>query len=183
MKARLMMLLIAAAAVTAVGCGGDSEGSGGSGGDPDVTTVTTSSLSKDAFLKKANAICARGAFQAVEGEPTDGEPAPKTLPERVEVVMVPAFNQVADELQQLGAPRGDEAEIEAIVAALHEDVDSLEQNSASQKALTKLQYEFESSSALAGPYGLYACAYLKRPRTPQESQEAREKRQKEQQNR
>lgn len=179
MNARLTMLLIAAVAIMAAGCGGgDSEGTAADGeGDSAVTTVAASSLTKEAYLKKANAICAEGAFEAVEGEPAGGGPAPKTLPERVETVMVPAFRQVADEVQQLGAPRGDEAKIEAFLAALHEDVDTLEERSSSQKTLAKLQYEFEASSAIAGPYGLYACAYLKRPRTPQESQEQREKRQ------
>jgi len=177
--ARLTMLLIAVVAAMVVGCGGgDSEGSAADGeGDSAVTTVSASSLNKAEFVRKADSICRSGAFEAIEGEPPDGGPAPVQLPDRVETVMVPAFTQVADEVQQLGAPRGDEAEVEAFLAALHEDIDSLEQRSSAQKSLVKLQYEFEGSSELARSYGIYACAYLKRPRLPKTAQELREEEQ------
>jgi len=174
----MTLLLVVAMAAVAVGCGG-SDGdvaSGDAGEDLTSTTVSASSLGRLEFIKKVNVICRIGAFDAVEGGPPSGGPPAKTLPEQVDTVMVPAFTRVADEVQQLGAPRGDEAEIEAFLAALRKDIASLDQNSASQKTLGKLQYEFEASSDLARPYGIRACAYLKRGVTPQRAREIRKER-------
>ncbi len=153
MAARLPKVFAALVAMAALG--------GGCGGDDDSgVEITTSSLSKDAFVKKANAICARGREQALSFVRRSASgPESRIVAKGVEEDVVPAFRQVAADLEALGAPKGDEATIEALVEAMNEGTDKLENGS--PVSLAALAPPFEPSAKLARDYGIAGCAYAR----------------------
>jgi hypothetical protein len=172
---RLTMLLIAALATAAlaIGCGGgDDGGEGGStvsgssnsdssqSGEP---TVTTSSLSKAAFVKKADGLCRLGAEKALSYQSTDPEkanlPEDQLLPEAIEATIAPSFQEVVDQIQELGAPSGDELQVEAFLDALQQEIDVIEERRTSVSSFAKLEALLRRSSALARDYGLESCVY------------------------
>jgi hypothetical protein len=154
--ARLTVLLLAmtAAVALAAGCGGGGDATAGV-----ETTVTASSLSKAAFVKKANVVCRREAQRAISYVPLDrGELSyQEAFDKTLEDAMLPAFRRVVDEIRKLGAPQGDEREVEAFLEAFAEAIDQLEENGASSP--TGLEIPFASSTKLARAYGIDNCGY------------------------
>lgn len=148
MIARLTMLLLIGLGIAAlaVGCGG--------GGDSSTTTITTSSLSKPQFVKQANAICERGRSKFVKS--VSSEPP---FAESIEVVVVPMYEEIIEQIREIGAPKGDAAEIEAFLAAMQEGAETLEAKSASFKTLSDLEPPLEKSAKIAGAYGIKLCAF------------------------
>lgn len=146
-----MMLLVAATAIAAiaVGCGGDDDG----GGDATAaTTVSTSSLTKEQFVKQANAICERERDKILNSETATFEKA-------VTVDLVPAFESIVDELRALGAPQGDAATIEAYLDAMEEDIGSLEDKRRTISSFEEVEPLFKVSGTLAHKYGISNCAF------------------------
>jgi hypothetical protein len=129
---------VALAIVVAVaGCGGS-----GASGD-----TTTASISKAEFIKKADAICAKGGkqslseFLAFEKEnkiPEGKEPTTAQWAEIGTKVLVPALQQQVDEIRRLGSPAGDEAQIEAFLHRGEEAVEKLEENPETAKSPSKV---------------------------------------------
>ena len=154
---------LAIAVAVAAGCGG-SGGSGGDGGNgstgastttgPSKVDVTTSSLSKAAFLKQANAICTRGVERVQKAFSSEASEAAQAEAVAAFTAMV---GEAVGEIQQLGAPKGDEAAVQATLTALQKAVDTSEEESAS--TLERLAALFRKSDALAGSYGLNACVF------------------------
>lgn len=161
MTARVTLLVAAAMAIAvlAVGCGGGGDGGGDEGSDSASKEIATSSLKKAAFVKKADSICRSGAEEAVEGPETASQPEGQSFGQTVTVAMVPAFRGVVDKIYKLGAPSGDEAQIEAFLEAMGQEVDAIEENSASLKSLEDVASEFQGSTKLAHSYGILACTY------------------------
>jgi hypothetical protein len=152
LNARLPTLLVAILAVTglAAGCGGSSDADEGGAS----TTVTASSLSKAAFIKQANAICERERSLIINSK--------VPLPKAAATVYVPAFESIVVDVQDLGAPRGDEAEVEAFLGAMQEDTETLEERSSSIKTFAEIEGPFKDSAALAKKYGLSLCVFYAR---------------------
>jgi hypothetical protein len=154
--ASLFVLAVVAAGV--VGCGSsDDESSDG--------TVTTSSLTKAEYVEKVDEICAAGkrtmtlAFAKYAAE--HGSPSnlvePKLAP-GILTVLVPAIHVQDEEIEELGAPEGDEAEIEAFIAARERIVAKAEKNP--PKTIFQFGDAFRHSpNKLAAKYGLRACIY------------------------
>jgi len=148
LNARLPMLVAIVAVLALVaGCGsGDDEGGS--------VEVTASSLSKPAFVKEASAICerARGKLVAIK------QPLPKAIPATV----LPAMESMVEEISELGAPSGDEAEVEAFLQAMQQETESLDEKQASISSFGKLEEEFKTSGGLAKKYGMPKCAFYAR---------------------
>jgi len=144
--------LLAAAAVVALivaGCGGSDSGN-------------ASTISKAAFVKKADAICQKGtermqrAFLSFLNEHKDlKRPSKSEYEKLVGSLLIPSVEREVKELRALGAPGEDEGTVNAIVNALEEGIETAEND---PKAVTNnSDVIFGIASRLAGEYGLKAC--------------------------
>lgn len=147
MTARSMMLLVVATAIAAIvaGCGG--------GGD-EATTVTTSSLSKPAFVKEAEAVCEKARGKIIASS--------QTLPEGISSTIVPALEGMVGEIRELGAPSGDEREVEAFLETMQQESEALTEKQASISSFPEVEEEFKTSGGLAQKYGMPKCAFYAR---------------------
>jgi hypothetical protein len=150
-------LVVALAAFVAVGmivagCGG--------GGD---SSSDSSSLTKAEFLKQGNAVCAKGNKEIQEGfeefEKENGlqnkQPTKAQLKEAIETIVLPAVSKQVEGIEPLGAPSGEEAEVETITDAAGEAVEKGEEDPA---ALTSEKADpFAEANELANKYGLVKC--------------------------
>jgi len=152
------MALFAAFAVLALvaGCGGGSDSTG--------TETTTSSLTKSEFLKQGNAICARGNTEIEDGFEEFGkehnfskkhEPTQAELEEAAETVLIPSIRQELDDIRALGAPQGEEAEIEAILAAAEKALKKGEEDPGAM--IEEGEGPFAEANKLAREFGLVKC--------------------------
>ncbi len=146
-----VLVAVAALALVAAGCGGG-----------DGTEVTTSDLSKAQFVKQADAVCKKGEEQIQEDfvayakkhkdltKPTDSDYA-----ELIDAVFVPNVNREVEELRDLGAPAGDEEQVEAMLVAREENVAAAEAEP--KKLVSESSKVFAEASKLAKEYGLKTC--------------------------
>jgi hypothetical protein len=141
--------LVALAALIA-GCGGG-----------DDTTDETVTLTKTEFIKQGDAICKKGNDQsekeaeefAEENDFTLEKASKDQIEEAVVEVLVPNLNQQAEELDELGAPEGDEEQVEEIVVSLEKAAGEIEDEPSAVfegKAL-------KEPSKLADDYGFKVC--------------------------
>lgn len=141
------------AAVAFAGCGGGGDNTESATG----TTVTTSSRSKAEFVALANGICkrTRANLNLEMGEylkEHEGDPGKKkTIPDAFRVVGIRKFPAQIEEIRSLGAPKGNEQQVEAFLAAMQKVVDAPRQSTFR---------ELIRSAALARKYGLDDCAYV-----------------------
>jgi len=119
---KLLTAAVAAAVLAALvaGCGGG-----------DDTTDETVTLTKVAFIKQGDAICKAGNKEIQEGFeefakennlPENKEPSKEQGVELVETVLLPSIQQQGEELRELGAPEGDEEQVDAMLTALEDAV-------------------------------------------------------------
>jgi hypothetical protein len=188
----MVPLLALALVALAVGCGGDDEPTTGAtgapgtgetteargsdsaegegneagaegGGGAGVPPVRTSSSSKTAFLKQANAGCQRAKRNlANESESylaknsVKGPEQNNVLTEMVKAVLLPSFERELTAIAEAGAPPGEEQAVEALLAAgrsaIQEAEDAEEINSNEQLAIY-----FKKLSADLAKYGLSSC--------------------------
>jgi hypothetical protein len=141
--------LVALAAIVA-GCG--------SGGD---TTDETVTLTKTEFIKQGDAICKEGndtsekeAEEFAEENDFELEKASKEqLEEAVGEVLVPNLEQQIEELDALGAPKGDEDKVEAIIASLEDATGEIEDD----PGIVFQGDVLKKPSKLADEYGFKVC--------------------------
>ncbi len=122
----------------------------------------SSSLTKAEFIKQADQICAKGeksiesgAEKFAEENNVDTEKPTKGQQEEViKTVVAPEIRKQAEEINDLGAPKGEEPEVEAIVTAVEEGADELESKPAQ---LIEGKNPLEAGSKLAKEYGLKVC--------------------------
>ena len=154
MSKRLIAMLVSvmAIAIVAAGCGSSSSDS----------TETTAALSKAEFIKQGDAICTKGN-QAIETEANEfaeennvdtEKPTDAQQEEVITEVVAPAVRKQGEEISELGAPSGDEAEVEAIVAAVEGGADELEED---PKLLIEGKNPLAKGSKLADSYGFKVC--------------------------
>ncbi|HYJ23252.1 MAG TPA: hypothetical protein VEW07_14670 [Solirubrobacterales bacterium] len=131
MSKRLFALLagVMAIAIVAAGCGSSSDDS----------TDTVVVLTKTEFIEQGDAICAKGSKQ-IEAEAEEfaednnvdtDNPKKEDQEGVITTVIAPALQTQADELSALGAPEGEEETTAAIIEALEEGAQELEENPAS----------------------------------------------------
>ena len=134
------------------GCGGGVDGS------------QSAAITKATFLKRGNAICAKGNKEIEEGikrfeeeNALPGAPLSREqLIEAIEVVVLPVVREQIEGVEALGIPDGEESQIEAI----HEvDREALEKAESDPSSLTTEQTNpFTEANRLAVEYGLVKCS-------------------------
>ncbi|HET9162398.1 MAG TPA: hypothetical protein VFN89_02990 [Solirubrobacterales bacterium] len=144
---------VLAAALLVAGCGSSDDNG------------TTASLSKAQFVKQGNAICRKGNAQ-IESEFEEfaeehhlgkhEKPSKKVLAEATETVLIPAITTQIEGLRALGAPEGDEGEIDEILSGAEEALEEAEEDPA---AFTEGEpTKFKQVNKKARAYGLTVCA-------------------------
>jgi hypothetical protein len=135
----------------------------GCGGSDDSTDTVeeTVALTKAEFIEQGDQICERAekdseteAEEYAEENDFELEKASEEqLEEAIAEVLVPALDRQSDELAALGAPEGDEEQIEAIIAAL-EDASADVADDPSQAFEGE---PLKEASELADEYGFKVC--------------------------
>ena len=129
--------LAAVSAMFAVGCGGDDEA------EP---------LSKSDFIAQADEICKKGDTELADAATEAGLDQNSSEDEINGFItdeVLPNIQQQADDIDALGAPEGDEDDVQAIVDALNEAIAATEDDQNSDA--------FTDVNKLAQDYGLTAC--------------------------
>ncbi len=157
--ARSISVLVVVAALVAipVGCGDD--------GDDSATTLETSSLTKAEFVKRANAICNESIADVgkqLEDYLVDRQNSKKGADElaadALRAIALPAIETQLEEIEELGAPDGEQKEIEAFLTAQQRSVEQLEQRQ-NVSLSTDLEPAFRQAGKLARQYGLSSCDF------------------------
>jgi hypothetical protein len=144
MKRNLTWLLglTVAAALIVAGCGG--------GGDDS----STSSLSKSEWIAKADAICQQGnqeIEQAARQQFGNQKPTAADVQQFAIQTALPNTQSQIDKIKALGAPSGDEDQVNKILGAVQADIDKA-------KAAGDMENStFADANALARQYGLKVC--------------------------
>jgi hypothetical protein len=148
----LMALLAAVAAIAmiAAGCGGNDD--------------STSSLTKAQFLKQGNAICERGNDEVEEGIAEfieennfsgDNQPNKAQLAEATEEILIPSVSKQLEDLRELGAPSGDEQEVDKILSEAEKVLGEVEEDP--EGVASKNANPFAEVNKMAIDYGLPRC--------------------------
>ena len=146
-RTALLPALLFSMSALLVACGGDDQA--------DAPAPEPEPLSKAEFVAQADEICAEGnqeletAAEDVSAEPTDEE-----IAEFADDVLVPNLQQQHDDLAALGAPEGDEDAVQAILDALQDGIDVVEDDPAT---LLSSDDPLEEATDLAAAYGLAEC--------------------------
>lgn len=139
--------VIAVLAMAAAGCGGDDE------------ETTAEALTKEEFIAQADQICADGDAeinQAGEELTAGGQPSQSEVTEFISSTVIPNIQDQRDEIAALGAPEGDEEEINAILEGLDQAVAAAEADPAAATSNSAAN-PFTEVNQLAQDYGLTAC--------------------------
>ena len=143
LAAPLILVLVAA------GCGSSSK-----------STSTTPAISKAEFLKKGNAICKKGN-QQINQVAHKVFPNRKARPSRAQVTkfatgtIIPSVQSQINGVKALGAPKGDEAKVNAIITTAQAALDKAKKDPI---LLTGGKHDpFAKSNKLAKAYGLTVC--------------------------
>jgi hypothetical protein len=167
-SARLTILLATAivALLAVAGCGDDDEN--GSDGSSAEISVTTSSLTKPQFVSKAIGICEEERQQI----PTRSEAYQRTAPKDqspeevyeggIRQVIVPTFQGEVEKITKLGAPKGDEAQVEALLVAQQEAIDEVTALD-TIKDINQVAGHFTDANKLMRKYGLVNCMVVPEP--------------------
>jgi hypothetical protein len=149
---RLTTLLAVAALLASAGCGGASDG--------ESTTAPT----KAQFLRRANAICARGTKEFARGDVAfwnrhggARSNASQALTNELELtVVLPIRKRELREIRALGNPRGDEPYVEKMLAAWEDGIHTGEEEPARLDSAGP-NYAFYKSYSMGNDYGLTKC--------------------------
>jgi hypothetical protein len=142
-KSFALFLATVAIALIAVGCG-DNE---------------PNPLSREAFVKQGNSICSQGTEErkAASKEGTqelEESSGAAELESFVSDAVVPPIETMVEELDDLGAPKKDEKQVEAIVSGFEAGIDKLEADPSSALAGSP----FAEANRRAAAFGLTECS-------------------------
>ncbi len=157
----VLALAILALAALAAGCGDDDDSGTGGGSD---TSVATSSLSKNEFVKQANEIC-KGEREDLTTKIADyqqenpiGDKSPEVAQaEGVQAVILPVLEQEIAQIRDLGAPEGDEDQVEEILVAQQDGIDKVAQMEKIEPVEDAWERHFDPANKLMVEYGLGDC--------------------------
>lgn len=145
-RTALLPALLLSLSLVAAGCGGD-DAKDDEKAEP---------LSKADFTTQANKICADATAELeADAEELGDEPTQEQIEQFATDTLVPNLQDQHDDLADLGAPEGDEDEVEAILDSLQEGIDAVE---ADPSLITSSDDPLADASDLAGAYGLTDCA-------------------------
>ena len=158
-------LLVACMAIVMIvgGCGGSDDSSDSTAG---TDSTAGAELTKAQFLKQGNAVCAdtneeiQEGFQEFLKENSISENERLTTAELSEVaedIVAPIVGRQIKELRELGAPAGEEGQVEKILAAAEEGIQKSEEDPSSLLA-GEGESAFGKANRLAQEYGLKTCS-------------------------
>jgi hypothetical protein len=142
------------AVLLGAGCGGEGEGDG---------EATATTISKAAFIKKADAACGKAgkqgeaelkAFLKKHKLGKGDEPNNVELTELGETVLLPLLEQQRDEFRAAGVPRESGDEITSFLNAMDEAIESLKKDPTQVKSSPEL---LKRVDRLAKEYGFKVC--------------------------
>jgi hypothetical protein len=140
-------------AVLLAGCGG--------GGDDAVTQATTAApaLTKPEFIRQADQICLSGDSR-IEAAADDllagsGEPPPAEVRRIALRIVVPGLESEVRAIRALGAPAGDESEVERILSATQRGIAQIEADP--ESAVAGAPPALRQAGRLARRYGSSEC--------------------------
>jgi hypothetical protein len=144
---------LGAAALALVGCGGDDDA-----GDPYPPGVSRP-IAKVRFLAEADRIC-HSTNARIEAAADDlvaggGEPRPAEARRVALAIAVPALEAEVRAIGALGAPRGDEREVEAIVAQTERGIEQIRADPA--RVVNGPPPALRRAGRLAAAYGSEEC--------------------------
>lgn len=145
MRKTSLLLMLLALGVWVAACGGG----GGSS-----SAAEASALTKAQFIKAADAICRKADEEQLESLSREGKAKPKPgLEELIVNVSVPPAEKELKGIEELGAPAGDEQEIEAILQEVRQAIRQTEENpmAANRSGLT-------ATNQRAARFGFKDCA-------------------------
>jgi hypothetical protein len=147
-------MLASSAAVLALALGVAGCGSGKA--STQTQAVAVSAISKAQFVKRANAICARGnAANKAAGAKLGGHPSEAQITAFVKGTEVPAVQAQIDAIRALGAPSGEAASVTNILELAQKAVDKVKSE---PRIITTPTDVFAAFANVAHPYGLTSCA-------------------------
>ena len=142
------------ALVTLAGCGGDDDAG-------DFSPVVSDPLSKVEFLREADRICFASEAR-IEAAADDlvtgrGEPDPAEVERVATSIVVPALESEVRAIRALGAPAGDEPQVEAILAATEQGIAAIERDP--RGLLDGVPQPLTRAQRLAEDYGSRQCGF------------------------
>jgi hypothetical protein len=143
MKFAGVTLVVAAIALGVAGCGGDDE-----------TTI-----SKSDFITQANEICktANDQVDAASNEELSANPTPEEIEAFWNDTARPSAEEQVQQIRDLGAPEGDEEQIDALLAAVESATEEA-QTAVDNGTFGQGPDPFEEANRLSLDYGLTDCA-------------------------
>lgn len=158
-KCLLAWAVGAATLATAAGCGG------GSSEDQGATAAAPPPITKPVFVKKATAICVGlGEKLIAESEQKEEEgispPTGKDAEiEGIRTRLVPALEGELEELRELGAPKGDEKQLNAIYKSMEEVIQSAKSDPLRfNSEVANFERPYGKVERLATEYGIPVCS-------------------------
>jgi hypothetical protein len=143
---------VAVAALGVAGCGSSSSSSSSTA----AAGTSTPTITKSAFLAKANAICVRGNAESKAARAKLGaSPTEEQIVSFVRGTEVPAVQAQINQIRALGAPAGDQATIKKMLDLAQQAVGRVK---VVPTILTTGEDVFAPFAAIAHPYGLTSCA-------------------------
>jgi hypothetical protein len=135
-------------------------------GSSNNSTPTTAALTKSQFLKKGNAICSKGNQQInnaahqtfTKKKYPNGQPPKSAVTKFATDTVIPSVQSQIDGIKALGAPAGDEAQVQAIVDAAQSALDKAKADPTILLQNNQKNDPFAKANELAKSYGLTACA-------------------------
>jgi hypothetical protein len=150
MKRNLTLLAVSALAVglVAAGCGSSNDNS-----------TSTSSLTKAEWIAKADAICQAGNQEinaaAHQQFPNNQKPSQADQQSFATGSVIPSVQKQLDQIKALGAPSGDETQVNAILDAVSADLDKVKSDPS--LVTSNSGDPFADANKLATAYGLKVC--------------------------
>jgi hypothetical protein len=160
--AALLVASLAIAATIGAGCGEDDDSSASGG----VTVaVTTSDLSKAEFAKEASDICSRERrdiptqIATYQEKNPPGDKSPEVVQaEGVEAVILPVLEKEIAQVRKLGAPSGDEEQVEAILSGQQKAIDEVAALKEIEPVEDSWERYFDETNKLMVDFGIGDCA-------------------------
>jgi hypothetical protein len=146
-----MLVVLGAAAVLVTGCGG--------GGDSTEPTLTTSSLTRAQYIKQGNEVCKEGLQGFKEAVALLAKKPAESKAEKEEFIVnkgLPPYQQMVEQLRDLGAPAQDKAKVQAILDSYDMELKAIEADPG--KAFSG-EPSFAEAKKQAVSYGLVACNF------------------------
>ena len=127
-----LIAVLAAAALAAAGCGSSDDST-----TDDGTTGSTASLTKAEFVTQGNEICAAGneeleagieEFAEENGLSGNDQPSEEQVEELATDILIPSVAKQVEGIRDLGAPSGEEKEVDAFLNKAEKTVAEVEKD-------------------------------------------------------